>query len=170
MKEKRAYVGIAFIILLAIFAYTTFMKEEHQINKVIKDLDIRIEVDQLWVEVSLTKDIHKVNVWKGESIIKEMPCSGGTEDEPTVLGVFYLENRGEWFYSERFEEGALYWVRFYEQYLFHSIPIDENFEIIEEEAALIGKPASHGCIRLLKEDAKWFYFNVPDGTMVIIHD
>lgn len=170
MKQKLLFLWVAFAIVFVVVSAISIKKEEYELNKVINDSEIQIEEDQLWVEVSLTEETHKVIVREGNMILKEMPCSGGTDEEPTVLGVYYLENRGEWFYSERFEEGALYWVRFHEQYLFHSVPIDENFKVIEEEKELMGQPASHGCIRLLMEDAKWFYYNVPDDTMVVIHD
>lgn len=126
--------------------------------------------DQVWVEVALTDMGHRVYIRSYNEILKEMICSGGTEDEPTLFGTFYLQNRGSEFYSERFKEGALYWVRIKDQYLFHSVPRDQEGHIIQEEAELLGGPASHGCIRLEDEDAKWFYDNIPDGTMVIIHD
>lgn len=170
MKQKLKYLWVAFVLLFMIVSFTSINNETQELKKVIKDSGIEIEEDQLWVEVSLTEDSHKVLVREGNMVLKEMLCSGGTKEEPTILGVFYLENRGEWFYSERYKEGALYWVRFHEQYLFHSVPIDENFDVIESELKLIGKPASHGCIRLIEEDAKWFYYNVPDDTMVVIHD
>ncbi|HAH78565.1 MAG TPA: L,D-transpeptidase, partial [Ruminococcaceae bacterium] len=32
----------------------------------------------------------------------------------------------------------------------------------------LGEPASHGCIRLPVEDAKWIYDNIPEGTKVVI--
>lgn len=170
MKKKLKYLGAVVIFLFVITSATSIQKEEYELNKVIKNSEIQIEEDQLWVEVSLTEDEHKVIVREGSKTLKEMLCSGGTKEEPTLLGVFYLENRGEWFYSERFKQGALYWVRFHEQYLFHSVPIDKDFKVIDSELELIGKAASHGCIRLLKDDAKWFYYNVPDDTMVVIHD
>lgn len=146
------------------------LDEKNPLQEVVNLGNIKIEEDQIWVEVILRKDEHKVFIREGYKITKEMPCSGGTEQDPTVMGIFYLENRGDWFYSERFDEGALYWVRFYEQYLFHSVPVDKDLKVIEEEKAKIGSPASHGCVRLLEEDAKWFYHNIPDDTMVIIHD
>ena len=31
----------------------------------------------------------------------------------------------------------------------------------------IGKKISHGCIRLLEENAKWIYFNASYGTTVV---
>ncbi|TCT12162.1 lipoprotein-anchoring transpeptidase ErfK/SrfK [Natranaerovirga pectinivora] len=129
-----------------------------------------LDPEEVWVEVSLNERGHKVYVRNKNELIREMTCSGGTADEPTILGTYYLENRGDEFYSERFKEGALYWVRIQDQYLFHSIPRDKDWNIIEEELKKLGGPASHGCIRLEDKDAKWFYENIPDGTMVIIHD
>ncbi len=128
-----------------------------------------IEKDMLWVEVVLGSR-QEVIVRQGHDIIKEMPCSGGKTDSPTILGTYYLRDRGESFFSQRFKEGANYWVRIKDQYLFHSIPKDEKGNTIDEELAKIGQPASHGCIRLLDKDAKWFYDNVPYGTMIIIHE
>lgn len=122
-----------------------------------------------WVEVSLEENNNKVFVRDGDKIIREMVCSGGTKDEPSITGTYYLQNRGLWFYSERFKEGATYWVRIKDQYLFHGIPRDKDWNIIKEEEEKLGQLASHGCIRLSEEDAKWFYENVPDGTKVIIH-
>ncbi|PKM49546.1 MAG: hypothetical protein CVV02_15570 [Firmicutes bacterium HGW-Firmicutes-7] len=169
MKKKLGLLWASFVFLLIIISMASINKNTN-LKKVIDYAGVQIDKDQLWVEVALEKKKHTVIVRKGEEIVKEMPCSGGTEQEPTILGVFYLENRGEWFYSERYDEGALYWVRFYEQYLFHSVPIDKEFNVLEEEKKLIGTAASHGCVRLLEEDAKWFYYNVPDDTMVVIHD
>lgn len=137
---------------------------------VINDQVIEDIVEGVWVEVSLKEEEHKVIVREDNQLIKEMICSGGTKEEPTLLGTFNIENRGLWFYSERFKEGATYWVRITEQYLFHGIPRNKDWNIIKEEEEKLGKPASHGCIRLSEENAKWFYENVPDGTTVIIHD
>lgn len=137
-----------------------------------KNWDFRtreLDTTEIWVEVSLNENDHRVFIRNKNKIIKEMVCSGGLEDQPTILGTYYLQNRGLEFYSERFNEGALYWVRIKDQFLFHSIPRDKNWNIIKEEEKKLGGPASHGCIRLSDEDAKWFYNNIPDGTMVIIH-
>ena len=32
----------------------------------------------------------------------------------------------------------------------------------------LGIPASHGCVRLKVEEAKWLYDNIPSGTKLII--
>jgi len=127
--------------------------------------------EKMWVEVDL-KSPQKVVVYRGAKAIRTMPASGGLPgpDNETPLGFFYIKDRGYSFFSERFGEGALYWVRIKDNYLFHSVPRDREGKIIREELEKIGFPASHGCIRLKDDDAKWFYENVPAGTLVIIHD
>ncbi|MCR4431633.1 MAG: L,D-transpeptidase family protein [Tepidanaerobacteraceae bacterium] len=127
--------------------------------------------DKLWVEVNL-RLLQKVVVYRGDRAIKSMLASGGLPgpENETPLGFFTIKNRGESFWSEKFKEGALYWVRIKDDYLFHSVPRDAEGNIIEEEHRKLGLPASHGCIRLRDDDAKWFYENVPDGTMVVIHE
>lgn len=162
-----------FLLIMGIIVCLIYSCDRDQV----KDVDARFvgndvveDMEGLWVEVSLKEEGHKVIVREDNEVIREMICSGGTPDEPTVLGTFTLQNRGEWFYSERFKEGATHWVRITEQYLFHGIPRTKDWEIIQEEQDKLGGPASHGCIRLGEEDAKWFYDNVPDGTTVVIHD
>lgn len=66
--------------------------------------------------------------------------------------------------------GAYYWIRFYKKYLFHSVPFDENKEMIMEEYEKLGRPASHGCIRLKLDEAKWLYEKLPLGVTVLIHE
>ncbi|HCW51160.1 MAG TPA: L,D-transpeptidase, partial [Clostridiales bacterium] len=74
------------------------------------------------------------------------------------------------FFSERYEQGARWWVSFRDWgiYLFHSVPVDRTGEVIPEEADKLGQPASHGCVRLSMEDARWFYETIPEGTPVDI--
>jgi len=102
-------------------------------------------------------------------LIREMVCSGGAEETPTPPGEFTTSQKIEYAWVDRFEMGAFYWIRFYGSYLFHSVPFDKNKNIIEEEFEKLGIPASHGCIRLALEDAKWLYDKLPLGVKVYIH-
>lgn len=105
-----------------------------------------------------------VNNW---NIIKSFKCSTGIDEEKTPTGVFDVRERGDWFYSDKYEQGGKYWVQFYGDYLFHSVPYNEDqSEVIDNT---LGTPASHGCIRLKTEDAKWIYDNIESGTKVIIN-
>lgn len=127
--------------------------------------------DKWWVEVNL-RPIQKVTVYRGNKIIKSMVASAGLPDDEnrTPQGFFTLKDRGEYFWTERIQEGGLYWVRITGNYLIHSVPRNKDNEIIEAELKKLGIPASHGCVRLKDEYAKWFYETVPTGTLVIIHD
>ncbi len=118
----------------------------------------------------------KVYVFKDGKLIKSMVCSTGIpgkKDSETPVGSFSIDDngkkRGEWFYSSEYKEGAKYFVGFIgTTFLFHSVPMDKNGNIIKEEADKLGTPASHGCIRLSLDDAKWFYTNIPSNTKLII--
>ena len=46
---------------------------------------------------------------------------------------------------------------------------DENGEMIVEEFEKLGNPASHGCVRLRLEEAKWLYETLPLGVKVVIY-
>jgi lipoprotein-anchoring transpeptidase ErfK/SrfK len=125
--------------------------------------------DKIWVAVDLN-GLNTVTVYRGKMPLRTMLASGGRTGHETPLGIFYTRDRGHSFWSARYGEGAYYWVRITGQYLFHSVPVDNRWRTKEEEHAKLGCPASHGCVRLNIIDAKWFYENVPRGSMVIIHN
>jgi hypothetical protein len=117
----------------------------------------------------------KTYVYEGGALLRTMACSTGLidGDDDTPLGDYIINEsgakKGEWFYSAKYKEGAKYWVGFIGgTYLFHSVAMDKDGRIIESEAAKLGKPASHGCIRLAVEDAYWFYKTIPSGTKLRI--
>lgn len=122
--------------------------------------DFRIEVD-------LSRQ--RLTVFYEGEILKEMVCSGGAPGSPTPPGEFTTVEKIEYSWIPRFEMGAYYWIRFFEDYLIHSVPFDENGEMIVEEFEKLGSPASHGCIRLGLEEAKWLYETFPLGVKVLIY-
>jgi len=107
---------------------------------------------------------HEQGSWR---LIHRALCSTGTNASPTTRGEFRLDTRGEWFYSERLGAGGKYWIRFNGDYLFHSIPMDEDKQIIPGED-VVGTRLSSGCVRLLLDDAQWLYKNIPDKSTVVI--
>ena len=125
--------------------------------------------DRLWVGVSLS-GTHRVTVYRGDKVVRQMKASAGKAETPTPPGIYRLSMRGQSFWSPEYGEGAHFWVQFLGDYLFHSVPFDEMGRIKPEEEAKLGGPASHGCVRLNLPDAKWFYTNVPDGTLVVIYE
>ncbi|MFA9398789.1 MAG: L,D-transpeptidase family protein [Clostridiaceae bacterium] len=119
----------------------------------------------VWVNVSSQMTYAFINdngKWK---LIKEFVCATGKSGHDTPKGNFTITSRGTWFYSNAFAMGAEYWTSFYGDYLFHSVPMDINRNVVDET---LGQPASHGCIRLAIDNAKWIYNNMSYGTKVYI--
>lgn len=119
------------------------------------------------VVVSLSKQ--RVYIKDGNDVLYTMYCSSGIDDS-TPKGTFTICNRGDNFYNSSLKEGANYWTSFTPNsvYLFHSVPTTANGSYNVKEAQKLGKPASHGCIRLSVPDAKWINNNIPNGTQVTI--
>ena len=127
---------------------------------------------------SLTSNLIYVNlkdqityIYKGSinnwDKIKSFKCSTGIESEKTPTVIFDVRERGAWFFSDKYNQGGKYWVQFYGDYLFHSVPYNKDQSEVVDYT--LGVPASHGCIRLKTEDAKWIYDNIESGTKVIIN-
>jgi len=127
------------------------------------------EDDPDWT-VLVEIDRQRVYIWEDRELVRTMVCSTGTRDKPTPTGEFRIENRGEWFYSRKYQQGGKWWVSFLNrgEYLFHSLPMDAQGNLLEEEAEKLGQPASHGCVRLSVDDAHWFYDHIPADTPVVI--
>lgn len=124
--------------------------------------------DRLWMAVKLGR-VHTAVIYKGREPVKWMPASGGRTGHETPLGIFYAGDRGNRFWSARYGEGALSWIRLKGNYLIHSVPRSEGWQIKTEEHNKLGLPASHGCVRLSDNDARWVYDNLPQGALVVIH-
>lgn len=104
-----------------------------------------------------------MNNW---NVVKEFSCSSGLSGSDTPTGVYTIDQRGDWFFSTKYQQGAKYWVQFSGNYLFHSLPFNEDKSQILDYT--LGTPSSHGCIRLSVSDSKWLYENIPEHTKVII--
>jgi len=132
-----------------------------------EDIDFSNSEDFM-IEVDLSRQI--VLVYYNGMLIKEMICSGGKESSRTPIGEFFTIGKVPYQWVAKFNVGAYYWTRFYKDYLFHSVPFNEDGEMIEQEYNKLGIPASHGCIRLKLDEAKWLYEKLPLGVKVSIHE
>lgn len=102
-------------------------------------------------------------------------CSTGKDDTGncTPAGLYKIDKRYEW---QAMFGGvyAQYAVRFYGNYLFHSVPYYTNKDhasLEMDQFEMLGSRASLGCVRLCVRDAKWIYDNLKDGTQVrVIND
>jgi hypothetical protein len=138
-------------------------------DRPIDEPDKPLSQENLLIDVSISEQ--KVRIYDNNILKKEWIVSTGRNDS-TPLGMFFTQNRGEWFFSDKYQQGAKWWVSFkdYGVYLFHSVPMDRQMNIIVEEQSKLGTPSSHGCVRLEVDAAKWIYDNIPEGTAVYIHN
>ncbi|MCY9806304.1 L,D-transpeptidase [Lentilactobacillus senioris] len=123
-----------------------------------------------WLIVNIKKQRVYVARKKQKRALYTMVCSTGINNS-TPRGTYHIQNRGTSFYNASSKEGAKYWTSWLYNgiYLFHTVPTNKRDQYIKSEAAKLGKPVSHGCIRLTIPDAYWIYKNVPRGTKVYIH-
>ena len=112
----------------------------------------------------------KTYIYKGKAdkwqLVRTCPCSTGISGEDTPSGSFSIKEKGDWFFSDKYEQGGKYWSQITSDILFHSVPFDKSKTTVLDYT--MNKPSSHGCIRLSIDDAKWIYTNIPKGSKVII--
>lgn len=112
----------------------------------------------------------KTYIYKGKAdnwkLVETYSCSTGITGEDTPSGSFSIKEKGDWFFSEKYDEGGKYWTQITGDILFHSVPFDKDKTTVLDYT--MNKPSSHGCIRLSLDDAKWIYNNIPKGSKVII--
>lgn len=128
--------------------------------------------ERVWIDVSIDQQL--IYILNGAKVIYTMITSTGLDTNPgnsTPLGVFHIQDyRGTWFYTDQYNMGAKYWVSWKGDgiFLFHSVPMNENKQLLPKIAAELGHKASHGCFHLTIPDAKWVYETIPLGTTVVV--
>lgn len=101
--------------------------------------------------------------------VKAMLCSTGGENTP--LGTYSIRERYT-FRKLLYDVYGQYATRIVDQILFHSVSYADkkNDTLLAEEFNKLGTAASHGCIRLTTQDAKWIYDYCRWGTVVEIYE
>ena len=108
-----------------------------------------------------------------DRLARTMVCSTGLPDTPTPLGTWNAGGPcGRWYYFKKFDCWAQYAYRINGPYLFHSVIYSEKDTSTLRQSSVnnLGRKASHGCVRLSVEDAKWIYNNCPAGTTVTVRN
>lgn len=126
--------------------------------------------DRYYIEVDLASQITTVYRAEDGAIVRQMICSTGTGDN-TPRGSFNLEksrdtDRKEWYYISEYSCFVKYPTRIQGHILFHSLPYAQKDmgTIDRQSVEQLGFKASHGCIRLRWQDAKWIADHCPDDT------
>ncbi|EKQ57000.1 MULTISPECIES: L,D-transpeptidase [unclassified Clostridium] len=119
----------------------------------------------IWVNLSN----FKVNIYKGSTnkwnLLHSYLCTIGKPSTPTPKGTFTVGIKGLYFGVNKGYK-CWYYTQFKGNYLFHSIIYNLDGSVRDGR---LGMRLSDGCIRLAKENAKWIYDNIPQGTKVVIN-
>ncbi|MBP3426697.1 MAG: peptidoglycan-binding protein [Clostridia bacterium] len=106
-------------------------------------------------------------------LVREMICSTGTTKNPTPLGTTIMPSkRARWGYFPTWDSHAQYLTRIDSANAFHSVlysAADETTLSVKSYEDL-GSRASHGCVRLYVQDAKWIYDNCGAGTIITVYE
>ena len=112
---------------------------------------------------------NRVGIYQGRvgrwSEKQKWACTSGAASTPTVKGSFTVTGKGKSFGSGY---TCWYYTQFYGNYLFHSVIYKQGSMSVITDGRL-GINASHGCVRLSIENAKWIYNTIPYGTRVVIY-
>ena len=114
-----------------------------------------------------------VGEWTGstyEGPIHTYKCATGKKDTPTPLGTYQAGGKagGEWYYFKQFHCYAKWAYQIVGGVLFHSNTVSQPKGKPGDGG--LGHRASHGCVRLPLEAAKWIYDNCPSGTTVVVQE
>ena len=126
--------------------------------------------------VNVTDQRVYVYQWDGEgynTYVGEMICSTGMKGSATEtpLGTYQSigpSGTGEWYYFEKYKCYAKWGYHIVGGIMFHSVVYSKGKVLNKTSVRKLGRRASHGCIRLKVEHAKWIYENCPKGTTVVI--
>ena len=119
----------------------------------------------LKVEVSLKSQ--KLSFFVGGIKWKEFTISSGKASTPTPKGTYKITNKSPKAWSKEHGLWMPYWMGLGNGEIgLHELPIWPNG--YQEGANHLGKPVSHGCVRLSAQNAKYLYDRLPIGTTVVI--
>ena len=105
-------------------------------------------------------------------LVRTMKCSTGKNDTPTPKGTFKSTTGpgARWHYFKKFKCWAQYAYYIQGDILFHSVLYNQkDGPVTQSSVNNLGRKASHGCVRLSVEDAKWLYTNCPKATTVVVY-
>lgn len=156
-------------VIIGLLLFVTLMSAQKISAAVLQDIPYLLKVNRIHNTITVYA--------KGEDgefnePVKAIACSVGGKGTETVLGTFQTKGKYRW--KELMGKvWGQYSTRIVGGILFHSVYYYENGNpatLATREFNKLGSSASHGCIRLTVEDAKWIYDNCPIGTSVIVYD
>lgn len=104
-------------------------------------------------------------------IVRQMLCTTGGKGNSTPRGTFEMGIMRERFgYFANYNVYAQYWSQVVRGVYIHSVLYSKRDENTMQPSTYrnLGRAVSHGCIRMLVEDARFIYYNLPPGTKCVV--
>ena len=105
-------------------------------------------------------------------LVRTMKCSTGKNETPTPKGTFQNSTGpgARWHYFKKFDCWAQYAYYIQGDIMFHSVLYNQkDGPVTQSSVNNLGRKASHGCVRLSVEDAKWVWNNCPRNTKIVVY-
>ncbi len=158
-KNKKSRRSMFFVLFAACMMITLFLGNAKE-TKAASGYVLKVNRKQ-----------NVITAYKNNVPVRVMLCSTG-KNNATPVGTFYTKAKMRWHELDGPVWGQ-YCTRISGHYLFHSVYYREynnNRKLAINQYRKLGKQASHGCVRVTVEDAKWIYDNCSIGTKVVIYD
>ena len=99
-------------------------------------------------------------------LVRTMKCSTGRKGTPTPTGTFTDTAPGaRWHFFKKFNCWAQYAFYIQGDIMFHSVLYSQKGgKVTQSSVNHLGSRASHGCVRLSVEDAKWIWSRSEEHT------
>ncbi len=175
MNNKADRIERKVLIVIAILAITAILFLVLTSNPVKADEAKRIGKTEWIIDPTSVKELIRISIqtqrlyfFKDGKLIHTFLCStsSGPVEPRNVhpkrphdhVGIFKIDSKERDHWSKKFRVHMPYALHFWHGHFIHQSNIVSKF----------GHPASHGCVRLKHEDAKWLYSQVDIGTQVEI--
>ena len=106
--------------------------------------------------ITIDLSTQRASLWRNGKVVLATQISSGTTSHPTPRGRYLVTNKYRQWKSTLYPARMPFFLRL----------SCGDFGL--HMGALPGYPASHGCIRLPEQSARWLYASVPIGTLVEI--
>lgn len=145
------------------------IKNSKIISQEIIDLKINKNFQpELKKQIKISLEKQELCLYKGTEQIKCFIISSGKEGMETPKGDFKISEKIKLHWSQKYQQYLPYSLRFFGPYLIHELPYDKAG--VRDGLSQLGKPASHGCIRLGIGNAEEVFEWADLGTEVKVSD
>lgn len=134
----------------------------------------KFTIGESWVATA-DDNTHTITVAVDGDVVRTMPMSMGSNDNPTPNGVYTVGER----FADMYMDSSTYGVPVdspdgYRTYVEYATRISNSGIFVHAAPWSVGQQGntnvSHGCLNVSTEDGRWFFENAPKGAPVIVQN